>query len=166
MTQIRNITAGFDFTFEFAIHNYPSPQYTAHLSFRGQDTYDFVGTASGNTQTFTGVIESPGDYRWSLYCLHTTNGGKSLIDTGRTEVAIDPTSDSASDTSTHASRVLEAIEAVLEKRATSDQMSYSIAGRSLSKTPIADLIMMRDRYRAELKAEKGQQPKRFVARFV
>jgi hypothetical protein len=45
--------------------------------------------------------------------------------------------------------VLDAIEAIIEKRSTKDQDSYSIQGRSLGRTPIADLILLRDRYRAE-----------------
>lgn len=57
------------------------------------------------------------------------------------------------DSRSHARRVLEAIEAVLEKRATKDQAAYSIAGRSLSRTPIPELLALRDRYRAEVAQE-------------
>jgi hypothetical protein len=63
------------------------------------------------------------------------------------------------DGSTHAQRTLAAIEAVLEKRATRDQEKYSINNRELSRTPISDLLLLRDRYktqvRMELKAKRG-----------
>jgi hypothetical protein len=49
----------------------------------------------------------------------------------------------------HAKIVLDSIEAVLENRATMDQSSMSIAGRSLSRTPLPDLMELRDRYKAE-----------------
>lgn len=55
----------------------------------------------------------------------------------------------------HAQRVLAAIEAVLERRATVDQQSYGIEGRSLARMPIGDLLRFRDRYRAEVAAERA-----------
>ena len=54
----------------------------------------------------------------------------------------------------HAQRVLDAIEAVIEKRASKDQESYAIAGRQLSRTPLADLLVLRDRYRGEVAREE------------
>jgi hypothetical protein len=44
---------------------------------------------------------------------------------------------------------LDAIEATIEGRASKDQESYSIQGRSLARTPIADLILLRGKYKAE-----------------
>ena len=61
------------------------------------------------------------------------------------------------DVQSHARKVLSAIEAVIEGRASQDQMSYSIAGRSLSRMPIDDLLTLRDRYRAEWNKEKRLQ---------
>ena len=57
------------------------------------------------------------------------------------------------DNRSHAKKVLDAIQAVLENRASQDQMSYSIAGRSLSRMTIDDLMRFRDRYRAEYNRE-------------
>ena len=54
---------------------------------------------------------------------------------------------------THATRVLAAIEAVLERRATKDQESYTIDGRSLSRTPISELLLLRNLYRREVQLE-------------
>ena len=61
------------------------------------------------------------------------------------------------DVHSHARIVLSAIEAVIEGRASQDQMSYSIAGRSLSRMPIDDLLTFRDRYKAEWNKEKRLQ---------
>ena len=44
---------------------------------------------------------------------------------------------------------VDAVEAVLENRASMDQQSMSIAGRSLSRMSITDLMTFRDRYKAE-----------------
>jgi hypothetical protein len=50
-------------------------------------------------------------------------------------------------------KVLDAIQATIEGRASQDQMSYSIAGRSLSRMSIDDLLTFRNRYRAEYNEE-------------
>ena len=57
------------------------------------------------------------------------------------------------DARSHARKTLEAIEAVIEGRASSSTLEYSIAGRSLKHIPAADLLALRDRYRAEVKRE-------------
>lgn len=59
------------------------------------------------------------------------------------------------DDRTHARVSLEAIEAVLQNRATKDQKSYQIAGRALERTPVPDLLKMRDYYRAEVASEEA-----------
>ena len=50
----------------------------------------------------------------------------------------------------HAEQALENIEAILLNKATADNYSYTVAGRSLSKYSWAELMDMRDRYKAEL----------------
>ena len=49
----------------------------------------------------------------------------------------------------HANVVLDAIEAVIENRATIDQQSMAIAGRSLSRMSIDDLLNFRNQYKNE-----------------
>lgn len=62
------------------------------------------------------------------------------------------------DERTHVRRTLEALEAVLEGRATSDQLGYSIGGRSITKMSPEQLLQWRDKYKAELAAEiKSEQ---------
>lgn len=60
---------------------------------------------------------------------------------------------STADLRTHARKVLEAIESVLEGRASQDVLEYQIAGRSLRRIPVTDLLVLRDRYRAEVARE-------------
>ncbi len=57
----------------------------------------------------------------------------------------------------HITTVLDAIEAVIQNRASKDQESYSINGRSLSRTSIPDLIILRNEYlRQRSKLEKAE----------
>ena len=51
---------------------------------------------------------------------------------------------------------------MIEKRASLDQERYRINNRELYRTPIADLLKLRDLYRAEVRREqaaaRGQNP--------
>lgn len=58
------------------------------------------------------------------------------------------------DARSHAKTTLDAIQAVIEGRATKDQMAYAIAGRSLSLTPLPDLLLLKDHYGALVAAEE------------
>ena len=58
------------------------------------------------------------------------------------------------DPRSHAKITLDAVEAVIEGRATKDQENYSIAGRSACRTPVADLLSLRDYYRTEFLREQ------------
>lgn len=94
----------------------------------------------------------PGAYAWSAYV--TKAGERHTLDRGRVQIRPDSGAASNIDLRSHARKVLDAIEAVLEKRATRDQMGYTINGRELRRTPIADLLELRSRYRAEVRAEE------------
>lgn len=58
-----------------------------------------------------------------------------------------------SDFRSHVKKVLDAIESLLEGKATADAMSYSIGGRSISKMGPTELLKWRDVYRVEYERE-------------
>ncbi|MTH79413.1 hypothetical protein [Paracoccus aestuariivivens] len=95
----------------------------------------------------------PGRYVWALRALR----GSDVIEyqTGDLLIGADIASlTSGFDGRSHARRVLEAVEAVLENRASIDQERYSINNRELWRTPVADLLMLRSRYRDEVRREE------------
>ena len=74
----------------------------------------------------------------------------------------------------HVEKVIRAIEAAIERRATQTHLSLEIqtgsGTRKISETPIAELIVIRDRYMVELKKLRMAQgklslPKGIVFRF-
>ncbi len=80
---------------------------------------------------------------------------------GEVEVLIDPAASTYSggyDYRTHAQVCLDAIEAVLEGRATAEHESFQIqtpqGARAVRFIPIAELIKLRDTYRAEVQRER------------
>lgn len=97
-----------------------------------------------------------GDYSWSALITQDSDSERVRVGTGTLTVNPDPAVSEA-DPRTHARKTLDAIEAVIEKRATKDQESYSIAGRSLSRMNIADLMSFKDQYRAEVKREEDAE---------
>ena len=97
-----------------------------------------------------------GVYQWSAFITKTSDSNRIQIDSGTWEV-IENKATSTTDPEPHAKKVLDALEAVIENRATQDQMSYSIAGRSLSRMSQDDLNAFRDKYKAEWLKEKRMQ---------
>ena len=77
------------------------------------------------------------------------------IEYGVTEVAVRADLNFDQDLRTHAEKVLDAIEAVIEGRASKDQESYTISGRTLQRTPLRDLLNLRKYYKDQVATEKG-----------
>ena len=94
-----------------------------------------------------------GRYRLEGYV--AKDGERYRVFAGSLKVEPDLTASGSIDARSHAEKVLDAIEAVLEARATKDQSSYTIEGRTLSRTPIEDLLRLRDVYRNEVNRERA-----------
>lgn len=114
----------------------------------------YVEVASTTTANYT-----KGNYHWYAYITRSSDSERIMIDEGYTEI-VDNYATTSSDIRSHAKTCLDAIEAVIENRASIDQQSMSIAGRSLSRMSIDDLLSFRNYYKAEyLKEVKKQRAK-------
>ncbi len=115
-----------------------------------EDVDDFIFTVSAATT----AAYIAGDYQWQLIATLTTTrytialGRVTCVDNIAARVAL-------YDNRSHAKKVLDAIEAVLEGRASRAQgeMAYSKAGKSLQLTPIPDLLKLRQVYKREYEGE-------------
>jgi hypothetical protein len=93
-----------------------------------------------------------GAYSWYSYV--EKSGARETVGNGLLQIRPNPaTLAQGYDSRGHARKVLDAIEAVLEKRATLDQEAYAIGGRQLSRMPVGDLMRFRQRYVAEVATE-------------
>ena len=93
-----------------------------------------------------------GDYLWQLIATKTTT--RYTIEEGWITLTDNIAVRSALyDNRTHAKRVLDAIEAVIEGRATQVQSTYMIAGRQLVYIPITQLLLLRANYKDEYSGE-------------
>jgi len=106
------------------------------------DTY-YVEVASATTASY-----ADGDFIWNAFITRSSDAQRIRVDTGRTTVVKNLANTNA-DLRSHAKKVLDAIQAVLENRASVDQSSFSIAGRSLSRMSVDELLTFRDRYKVE-----------------
>ena len=93
-----------------------------------------------------------GIYHWQAYVTDGTD--RYTVGTGTVEIKPDfATQTTGLDDRSHAKKVLDSLEAVLEGKADSDVLSYSIGGRSLSKMNPEELLLWRDKYLAEYRSE-------------
>lgn len=152
----KTITAGLSLSVVAQLPSY-SNGWDAFLYLRGPSSLDIQASQLGNAFTFAvpAAITAawvPGEY---AYTLRVTDGFDVLeIDAGRLKIAPDLTNvPEGYDPRTPAQIGLDAIEAVLAKRATIDQERYRINNRELYRTPIADLMKLRAFYKEQVRKE-------------
>ncbi|MDM0007188.1 hypothetical protein QTI51_17370 [Variovorax sp. J22G73] len=142
-------SAGWALSYELlnAMHRYEIPATADGDAFR-------VVVSAQTSQSF-----APGSYDWRA---RVTNADEVYtVASGRMTVA--PSFAAAGDVRSHALRTLDAIEAVLEGRATSATAEYEINGRRLKYIPLNELHAMRSKYQREVAAEEGKSGPRGVS---
>lgn len=96
---------------------------------------------------------APGIYAWRAQVSKAAEAY--TVGTGTIQVL--PAWGTATDARTHAAKVLEAVEAYLENANNLAAAQYEIAGRSLRRHTLPELLALRDRYRAEAAREAAAQ---------
>ena len=137
-------TADYSLSYEFNLNEGAT---ASNFSLTASEANDEYIISTSSTTSYT-----KGNYNWIAYITRTSDSARIKIGEGFTEIQENYATTSASVRS-HAKIVLDAIEAVIENRATMDQSSMSIAGRSLSRLSIDELMTFRDRYKAEYMKE-------------
>lgn len=163
------IVVGDTLEWQKSLADYPAPSWTLNYYFRGRvGSFDITASASGSDHLVTVAKATTagykaGDYQWTAVVSSATE--RFTVGEGLTTVKPDPTKTGAGlETRGHARKVLDAIEAVLEGRASKDQEEYTIGQRSLKRTPLEELMKLRNRYRAEVLAEEGKSAGKVVYR--
>ena len=134
----------------------PADGWALTVAFAGRDLSVAAVTVGGEHQVTITAAQTAalGAGAWPWIARATKGAERVTVASGTLTLAADPLGAQASAT-THAERMLAAIESVIEGRATSDLSSYSVAGRSLTKLSPAELAQWRNYYRAEVAAERG-----------
>lgn len=144
------IGAGLTFDRLLTLTAYPAPEWTVTILMRGASVIDLAAVAEGSQHrisadaTTTGSW-SPGNYWYSI----RATDGTDVVEVEQGSLVVTPDMANAAagfDGRSQAQIALEAIDAVLGKRATMDQERYRINNRELYRTPISDLIKLRSYY--------------------
>lgn len=99
----------------------------------------------------TSIGYAPGEYKWQANV--TLALERHTVDWGSMRVSPDYASTAPQDSRTTARRLLDAVEAALEGRADTDQLSYSVGGVSISRMTLSEMLAARN----QLKAEVGRE---------
>ncbi len=98
------------------------------------------------------ISQTPGALHYAIKATRLADDVAMTVERGVITVAPDP---ALADPRSHAERMLDAIEALLENRASKDVQSYAIAGRNLTKLTVDELQRWRRFYRSEVARERG-----------
>ena len=138
-----------------SINGYDNSTFTLKYIFSGG--IEVIGVDDGEGWKFTlssDDLDTAGTVKFTRAIVEDSNSNRTIIDSGFLQVNPDPESETATTEESRAVITLEAIGAVLQGRASIDQSSYSIAGRSLAKTPIGELLELRNYFVILVKKEK------------
>lgn len=138
---------------------YPSPPWDGKMVLTSEkNVYELEGTGEGCTQSFkaspqeTMAFEA-GHYKYRVVVTDGTDVYTAWR--GNAEVKLDP--NVPGNDMSHVEKVLRALEATIEGKATSDILNYSIRGRSIGRMSPDELLSWRDKYRRFWKEEQHEE---------
>jgi len=126
------------------------------------EQHTITGTDNGDgyhlitIDTTTSATFSPGYFRWQSYV--SKDAERYTIGRGEIEVKADfATATTGYDSRSHVKKVLDAIESLIEGKASKDQESWSVEGRALSRYSWPDLLKLRDKYLRYYREEQAAE---------
>lgn len=158
-TEPTELRAGDTWKWTRTIADYPASSWTlSYVLVQAGVQKTITASSSGDNYSVTVAKATTANYAeglWTWSAAVDNGTERYTIDSGTLQVLPNLVAQSTGyDGRSHARIVLEAIEAVIEGRAGKDQQRYSIAGRELWLTPVADLLKLRQTYKAEVRAEE------------
>lgn len=160
MTEPTTIYAGDTLTWTRSVAEYPAQTWTLNYALvRAGRAYTFATTAEGDRHLVSvaasvTALWQAGEYTLTAY---VTKASERVTLPGAVRVTVKPNpTGTAVDPRSHARRTFDAINAVIEGRATADVAAYTINGRSLTKMPIAELISLQSHYRRLVDREDAE----------
>jgi len=157
-TEPASFTAGDSITWRIALSDYPATDGWA-LSYtltNSAGAFSITSTADGDAHLVSVAASASALWSAGVYSMvGAVTKGTERITLRRASVRVLPLFDgsAAADTRSHARKMLDAIEAWLETRDPA-VASYTIHGRAMQYIDIADLLKLRNQYRAEVRAEE------------
>lgn len=154
------LRAGDTWFWELSDKRYPADSWS-FVAYFSNPANDFSVTSTANNTAHRFNVSAAtteeyeyGGYSYQIRAEHASDGRKFTVGEGWIDVL--PPMDKRLDHRNHVKKVLDALESVIEGRATNDQMSMAIAGRSISRMSPSEL--------AEFHGWYAQQWEQIVAR--
>lgn len=159
--------------------DYPPATHSAVWYFEKAD-HNFSVSAGETGNTYTGTVAAAtsagyraGKYRWRLVVTRTADSVRKTVEQGWLEVLPDPAAVGNVDHRTTARIALEMIEAYLVDPTNLAAANFMLGGRQLVRWSRRELLVERDKWRAELKGEEATErmraglgnPRRMYVRF-
>jgi hypothetical protein len=173
------LIAGDTWEWQRELSDYPASTHSAAWYFEKADG-NFSVTAGETGDTFTGTVPAAtsatyraGRYRWRLLVTRTADSVRKTVEEGWINVLPDPAAAGNVDHRTTARVVLDMIDAYLRDPTNLNAASYSLGGRSLSRWSRAELLVERDKWKAEAASQEAAEriasgmgnPRRLYVRF-
>lgn len=123
----------------------------------GDNPFSFTATTSGSGYAITVSASTTtgwpaGDYRGEAV-VSSLSGEVYTVWNGALSVLPSLAQSAGVDNRSTAKIILDSIEAVLQKRATREILNSEVDGVKLERIPVADLIVLRDKFRVEYRHE-------------
>lgn len=155
----KTITAGNSVAWTISLDDYPASDSWAlsYILLNSTTKITISSSADGDDHAVdlaavTTAAYTAGEYEYTAMVTDGTD--RYTVETGIITIMPDPSALSTYDGRSHAKKVLDALELLLEGKASDDAASYAIGNRSLTKMSPDELMMWRDRYRAEYRKEQ------------
>jgi hypothetical protein len=165
-----NIIVGDTLEQTYTFDNYSATEYDLWVALRGSSVIDLKNGETGVTITTSGeswivsvtatetATWTIGDYWYQIYVGQSSFATRYTVEEGTVELEQSFSDVTGTiDNRSYVKKTLDAIQAVIQNRASKSQEKYSIAGRTLDRTPIADLLNLENEFRKRYIQEQQQE---------
>jgi hypothetical protein len=158
----QSLVAGDTWRWTRTFADYPAGTWAVTYYFENQaKQFSTLATASGTDQAVsipaaTTADYPPGRYRWFARAVAGLISETISGETGWLEVTPNPATAGSRDIRSFARRALDAIEATIEGKATSGQLSFAIRDRTVQSFTLEELMKLRDQMRLEVRSEEAR----------
>jgi len=159
-----SINAGDSLKWTISNSDYPASDSWAltYIFINKDDKFTITSSADGDNHAISEALAitakyPPGLYYWKCYAGDGTD--RYLINEGRAEVIknIEDSNVKSADLRSHVKKVLDAVEAVIENRASDSDLSMSVDGESITNFTPKQLTDLRSRYRGLYNKELNKE---------
>lgn len=146
--------------FELSYSSFPAGTWNLVVYFSSlAGVFTATGAQNGTAHRFTVAATTtadyePGGYNYQVRAEHSSDGRKFTVGEGYVDLL--PPLSKQSDHRSRVKKIIDALDAVIEGRATNDHLAVSVAGRSISKMSVRELQDFRAWYVQQWELQKGK----------